>query len=36
MFSSKLSNMVRIAWGGEPKAFVAAMEAFDACLQELK
>ena len=36
MFSSKLSNMVRIAWGGEPEAFVAAMDAFYACLQELK
>ncbi len=36
MFSSKLSNMIRIAWGGEPEAFEAAMDAFDSCLQELK
>jgi aspartate/methionine/tyrosine aminotransferase len=36
MFSSKLSNMIRVAWGGEPEAFVAAMDAFDSCLQELK
>lgn len=36
MFSSHLSNMVRVAWGGEPKAFSTAMDEFHACLQELK
>ncbi|MBT4059969.1 MAG: pyridoxal phosphate-dependent aminotransferase [Euryarchaeota archaeon] len=36
MFSPKLTQFVRVAWGGEPKEFAAAMEAFNLCLQELK
>ena len=36
MFAPQLDGYVRIAWGGEPKAFAAAMEQFDAFLKGLK
>ncbi len=36
MFAPQLDGYVRIAWGGEPRAFAAAMEPFDAFLKGLK
>lgn len=36
MFAPQLDGYVRIAWGGEPEAFAAAMEPFDAFLKGLK
>tara|TARA_B100001750_G_C15451965_1_gene569421 strand:- start:210 stop:1373 length:1164 start_codon:yes stop_codon:yes gene_type:complete len=36
MFSSELSNIVRVAWGSNLSLFSPAMEALDHCLKELK